>query len=163
MTTTTTIQVSRNTAESLKRLFPGYTYDEILKKVASGQAVDLLSQLDNYIVPFKKTINPATWDEENRRVGLHGVITSALMHFPAGPIGLVEARIMLNSKGHDRPIVPTLEDSYIALEDETYEATGLCIPVAPGDVIRTEWYNYDGKEPHTVPVEVTILKFAGQR
>lgn len=163
MSDNTTIQVSRDTADSMRRLFPGLTYEEIIRKFATGQALDLTSQLDSHTIPFRKTINEATWDEEKRRAGVLGVIIAAYIHFPAGPCGLVEVRIVLEAKGGERPIVPSIENTYIALEDETYPSTGLSIPVEPNDIIRTEWYNYDGKEPHTVPAEVVIMKFAGRR
>ena len=162
MADTTTIQVSRETAESMRRLFPHLTYEEILRKLASGQALDLMSQLDSHTIPFRKTINPATWDEEKRRVGVLGSINAAYIHFPAGPTGLVEVRIVLETEGSERQIVPSVDRTYIALEDDTYQSAVLAIPVSPSDILRTEWYNYDGLNAHTVPAEVVIMKFAGR-
>lgn len=152
---TTTIQVSRESAASLRSSYPTLTYEEIIQRLIAND----LTFLDTRILEFTKLIKPGYQDEQQRQPGVKGLITGVLMHFPAGCLGLVEVRVVRQSyKGGEAPVVPSLEDSFIALDDINFRATSLAIPVEARDIIRVEWRNYDGGFAHTVPVFVFVSK-----
>lgn len=148
----TTIQVEQETADMLKTSFEGMTYDAAIRRLLAGFDS---ANAGTEILTFRKTILAAQSDEQDRRVGVKGIIIAAFMHFPPGTNGLVEVRIVL---GGTDAIVPSQENTFIALDDETFPATGLSIPVSPGSIVRVEWFNYDGAFAHTVPVEVIVMK-----
>ena len=151
----TTIQVSRSRALALRETFPNLTYDEIIQRLL-GQ--DTFTP-DTRVLEFTKLIKPGYQDEQIRQPGVNGLITGTLMHFPPGPSGLVEVRIVLQgSRGGNDPIFPSLEDAFVALDDSDLAVTGLAIPVQSRDNIRVEWYNYDGGFAHTVPVFVLVSR-----
>ena len=64
-TPTTTIQVSRDIAETIKRTYPSLSYDDVLRRLLAGTLSHLGT--DTSILDFRKTINPATQNEEIRR------------------------------------------------------------------------------------------------
>lgn len=149
------MQLSRESAASLRSIYPNLTYDEIVQRLVSR---DLLTP-DTRVLSFTKLTKPGYKDEQSRQPGNKGLVTAVLMHFPAGTSGLVEVRVVKQStKGGQDYIVPSLEDSYIALDDTEFVAAPLSILVEPRDTIRVEWYNYDGGFAHTVPVFVLVSK-----
>ena len=151
----TTIQLSRESAASLRAAHPNLTYDEIIQRLVSQ---DLVTP-DTRVLSFSKLIKPGYQDEQARQPGTKGLVVAVLMHFPAGASGLVEIRVVKQSHGGGKDyIVPSLEDSFIALDDTEFVAAPLSIPVESRDTIRTEWYNYDGGFAHTVPVFVLVSK-----
>jgi len=149
----TTIQVSRQTADIIRRLFPGFTYDQAIQILAVSSADEAKV---TRILPFSVTANPLTRVEQTRNPGVDGKIISAHLHFPSGPSGLVDVRIMLNSSAGDTPVVPSIDDAFIALNDATLDVFDLNIKVGTADKIRVEWYNYDSGFSHTIPVEVIV-------
>ena len=153
--TTTTIQVSRESAASLRSIYPNLTYDEIVQRLVSQ---DLVTP-DTRVLEFSKLIKPSYQDEQKRQPGYKGLITAILMHFPTGTCGLVEVRVVKRSHGGGQEyLAPSLEDSFIALDDTEFTSGPLSIPVESRDTIRVEWYNYDGGFAHTVPVFVLVNK-----
>ena len=135
-------------------LFPGVP--------PTQQLVLLLQELvpgsigSSAIIPFQKTVETAYQDEEERMVPYNGVIRDVIMGFPAGCHQLVEVRLVYLPKGGGRKhIVPTLADTFVALDDFTVLFQPKYPVKAPGN-LRVEWYNYDSLNTHTVPVIATI-------
>lgn len=166
----TTIQVSREVAELLRKILPGKTYDEALRTVLSIQGSEnVLSRRsesagaevqtkDTRVLDFVLKINPATKNELVARPNVGGLITAVAIFFPAGASGLVEVQITKISDKAREKIIPSREDSVIALDDELFFAQGLSIPIEDRDQIRVEWFNYDGGFAHTVPVYIFVTK-----
>jgi len=68
------------------------------------------------VITFRKTVTYLYQDEQERMVPFDGIIRDVLMAFPAGCQQLVEVRLMYLPKGGGRKyIVPTIEDSFVAL------------------------------------------------
>lgn len=154
---TTTVQVDQSTAEALKQLYPGLTYDEAIRRLMAG--FPFSPRADTYILDFILSINPATWNSQRRQAGINGVITGAFIYFPAGPSGLVEVRVQVEYRGGGRKnILPTRDDSFIALDNTPFFSSGLSIPVAANDAVVTDWYNYDGGFAHTIPVFIFVTR-----
>ena len=109
------------------------------------------------VVPFQKTIATSYQDEQERMVPFDGIIRDVLIAFPAGCQQLVEVRLMYLPRGGGRKyIVPTIEDSFIALDDFTALFQPRFPIKAPGN-LRVEWWNYDSLNVHTVPVIATVV------
>jgi len=126
------------------------------------QLILLLSELvpgavgPSVIIPFQKTISTAYQDEQERMVPYNGIIENVIMGFPAGCHQLVEVDLLyLPTGGGKKYIIPTIEDTYIALDDFTVLFRPGYPIKAPGN-LRVEWWNYDSLNAHTVPVIVTI-------
>jgi len=108
------------------------------------------------VIPFQKTVATAYQDEQERLIPFNGIIGDVIMGFPAGCQQLVEVRLLyLPTGGGKKYIIPTIEDTYIALDDFTVLFRPGYPVKAPGN-LRVEWWNYDSLNPHTVPVIVTI-------
>ena len=104
------------------------------------------------IISFTKSVAAATQDELDRQVPFTGVVSSVLIAFPAGCHQLVEVRLRyLPQGGSSYYIVPTLEDSFIALDDVTVVFTPRMLVKAPG-LLKVEWFNYDSLNDHSVSV-----------
>jgi hypothetical protein len=160
MTQPTTIQVSRETADLLKQLFPSFTFDQSIKAV-TALAVDsgATSAHNTRTLPFRVPANPLTVVEQQRIGGVDGKIIGVIMHFPEGCAGLVEARVMLESDSlGEIPVFPSIDETFIALNAETTDQEDLDIKILKTEKIRVEWWNYDGANVHTVPVEVLVEK-----
>ena len=109
------------------------------------------------IIPFQKTIPTAYQDEEDRQVPFTGIIRDVLMCFPAGCQQLLEVRLMYYPAGGSyRYVVPTLDDSFVALDDFTVIFQPRFPIMRPGN-LRVEWWNYDSLNTHSVPVIATIV------
>ena len=151
----TTIQVSKESAATMRQTYPNLTYEEIVRRLIAQDLVDL----DTRIIEFTKLIKPGYQDEQVRQPGTKGLITAVVMHFPTGTCGLVEVRVIKQShKGGQEYLVPSIEGAFIALDDAPFVSGPLSIPVESRDTIRVEWYNYDGGFAHTVPVFVFVNK-----
>lgn len=108
------------------------------------------------VIPFQKTIATAYQDEQARQVPFTGIIREVIMAFPAGCQQLVEVRMVYYpNTGGKSFIVPTIEDSFIALDDFTVVFNPRFPVQSPGR-LEIEWWNYDSLNTHTVPV-VAIL------
>lgn len=114
--------------------------------------------MQSIVIPFAKDINPATRDDQVRRVPFQGRIRGVDILFPPGPSNLVEVRLMLSSGGVYDPVFPGVDDTFIALDDITIDDENLDVSVKPGDELRVEWWNHDGGFAHNVPVLVTLEK-----
>ena len=135
-------------------LFPGAT--------TAQQQILLLSELvpgaigASAVISFQKTVAVAYQDEQDRMVPFNGIIESVIMGFPAGCHQLLEANLLyLPAGGGRKSIVPTIEDTFIALDDFTVLFRPSYPIRAPGN-LRVEWWNYDSLNVHTVPVIITI-------
>ena len=108
------------------------------------------------VIPFQKTVATAYQDEQERLVPFNGIIGDVIMGFPAGCQQLVEVRLLyLPTGGGKKYIIPTIEDTFIALDDVTVLFRPNYPVKSPGN-LRVEWWNYDSLNPHTVPVIATI-------
>lgn len=112
------------------------------------------------VLPFSKAVAALTKEEEKHSAGFDGVITNAYLHFPPGPNTLVDVRIVVEGRGGERYVVPSLADRFIALDNVTLPVNDINFPVEATDTIRVEWWNYDGANPHRVPVEVMVARVA---
>jgi len=109
------------------------------------------------VVTFQKTVATSYQDEQERMVPFDGIIRDVLIAFPSGCQQLVEVRLMYLPRGGGRKyIVPTIEDSFIALDDFTALFQPRFPIKAPGN-LRVEWWNYDSLNTHSVPVIVTVV------
>ncbi|GAI90681.1 unnamed protein product, partial [marine sediment metagenome] len=108
------------------------------------------------VIPFQKTVAVAYQDEQERLIPFNGIIENVIMGFPAGCHQLLEVDVLyLPSGGGKKYIIPTIEDTYIALDDFTVLFRPSYPIKAPGN-LRVEWWNYDSLNVHTVPVIATI-------
>ncbi|GAI98601.1 unnamed protein product [marine sediment metagenome] len=135
-------------------LFPGAT--------TAQQQILLLQELvpggmgASAIIPFQKTIAVAYQDEQERLIPFNGIIENVIMGFPAGCHQFLEVDLLyLPAGGGRKYIIPTIEDTYIALDDFTVLFRPNYPIKAPGN-LRVEWWNYDSLNVHTVPVIATI-------
>ena len=134
--------------------FPGAT--------TAQQQVLLLQELvpgaigASAIIPFQKTVAVAYQDEQERQVPFSGIIENVIMGFPAGCHQLLEVDLLyLPAGGGRKCIIPTIENTFIALDDFTVLFRPGYPIKAPGQ-LRVEWWNYDSLNVHTVPVIATI-------
>lgn len=108
------------------------------------------------ILSFKKETDKAFMDQQLLPVTVRGVVTDVLIAFPAGCHQLVDVRVLyLPRSGGRTYLVPTEDDQFIALDN----FTATFKPMAPVDVggqLAVEWWNYDSRNAHTVPVAVQI-------
>ena len=108
------------------------------------------------VIPFQKTVATAYQDEQERLIPFNGIIGDVIMGFPAGCQQLVEVKLLyLPTGGGKKYIIPTIEDTFIALDDVTVLFRPNYPVKSPGN-LRVEWWNYDSLNPHTVPVIATI-------
>ena len=126
------------------------------------QLILLLSELvpgavgASAIISFQKTVAVAYQDEQERMVPFSGIIENVIMGFPAGCHQLVEVDLLyLPAGGGRKRIIPTIENTFIALDDFTVLFRPGYPLKAPGN-LRVEWWNYDSLNTHNVPVIVTI-------
>lgn len=109
------------------------------------------------VIPFQKTVATAYQDEQDRQVPFHGVVQDVIMAFPAGCQQLVEVRLVYYPQGGSKSfIVPTIEDSFIALDDFTMLFQPRFLVEFPGN-LRVEWWNYDSLNTHCVPVVALVV------
>ena len=109
------------------------------------------------IIPFQKSVATAYQDEQERIVPFSGVIRDVIMAFPAGCQQLVEVCLKYFPQGGSYSwIIPTITESYIALDDFTVLFQPRFPIKAPG-MLRVEWWNYDSLNTHNVPVIATIF------
>ena len=111
----------------------------------------------SHIIPFQKTVAVSFQDEQERQVPITGIIRDVIMGFPAGCQQLVEVRLIYSLAGGGRSyIVPTVDNSFVALDDVTVVFQPRFPVRAPG-VIKVEWWNYDSLNTHSVPVIITVV------
>lgn len=109
------------------------------------------------ILFFSMDVNPSTQKEMRKMVKFAGFVREVRIKFPAGCANLVSVRLMHEEKNdEDKQIIPTTDETYVALDDDEFKISGLHIPVSKGNSIRVEWWNYDNALTHTVPVTVVI-------
>jgi len=112
------------------------------------------------IIPFQKTIATSYQDEQDRDIRFTGTVRDVIMAFPAGCQQLVEVRmIYFPAGGGGSYIIPTVDDTFIALDDFTVVFQPRYIVAAPGR-LRVEWWNYDSLNTHSVPVIATLVPTA---
>lgn len=115
------------------------------------------------VLPFSKEVAALEKDEEKHSANFEGLITNAYLHFPPGTNALVDVRIVVEGRGGERYLVPSLAGRFIALDNVTLPVNNINYPIESTDVIRVEWWNYDGATSHRVPVEVMVARFAAPR
>ena len=113
-------------------------------------------KIGKVILNFRKTVPSLTYEKVEHPIIYRGKITKVSMHFPPGCNSLVEARlIFIDSEGEIHYIVPSIPDSYIALDDVTqpfevdFEITGR-------GTLRAEFQNHDNTWEHTISIIVTL-------
>ena len=132
---------------------PGTT--EQLITIMAAQAPEILG--NSSIIPFQKEIPTAYQDEQDRQVPFDGMVRDVVMGFPAGCQQLMEVRLMYYPAGGSYGyIIPTIDDSFIALDDFTAMFSPRFLIKRPGN-LRVEWWNYDSLNVHTVPVIATVV------
>lgn len=110
------------------------------------------------IIPFLKNIPAATQDEQTRQVPFNGTVVTVDMAFPKGPHHLVEVALKYKAAaGGSIPLVPHIEDTFIALDDQKITFEPNIKIAAPGHLV-VEWWNYDSLHSHGVPVIVTMKR-----
>lgn len=108
------------------------------------------------IISFKKEVTSAFMDQQLLPVTVKGVVTEALMAFPAGCHQLVDVRFLYLPSGGGRiNLMPSEDDQFIALDNFTATFKPLA-RVDVGGQLAVEWWNYDSRNAHTVPVVVQI-------
>jgi len=107
------------------------------------------------VIPFYKEIATAYQDEQIRNVTFKGIVYEVLMGFPSGCQHLVEVRLFYSKNGSESYIVPSIDESYIKLDDFTTVFRPMYPVDSPGK-LTVEWYNYDSDNVHSVPVIVTL-------
>lgn len=108
------------------------------------------------VIPFLKNIPAATQDEQTRQVPFSGTVVTVDMAFPKGPHHLVEVALKYKpSAGGSMALVPRIEDTFIALDDQKITFKPNIEVAAPGHLV-VEWWNYDSLHSHEVPVIVTL-------
>lgn len=116
----------------------------------------LLAPTDSYIISFSRSIPAATANAEAQRIPFDANIVAAFIHFPPGVHQLVDVRLTAIVGDALRYIVPSKQDSYIALDDSFIPFLGLKLFLPSGSTLQAEWYNYDGANAHTVPLTVVV-------
>lgn len=107
-------------------------------------------------IPFKKTVPAKTQDELDRNVVRDSIVDSVLMLFPAGCHNLVEVSLVYHpQKGKKQYVVPSVENSFIALDDVPALFHPNTPLKAPGN-LRVEWWNYDTLNSHEVVVIASL-------
>lgn len=108
------------------------------------------------VIPFKKTVPAETQDELERNVLRDSIVDSVLMLFPAGCHNLVEVNLRyIPEKGKSIDVCPSVEDSFIALDDVAALFHPNTPVKAPGN-LRVEWWNYDTLNSHEVVVIASL-------
>lgn len=110
------------------------------------------------VISFRRNIAAATSDFEERTVVVDGAVSRVHMSFPSGPQFLMRVRLVVRRSGDEntRLVVPSDDDTYVALDGADIDFVDLSVPVARGDTLVAEWYNYDAANAHQVPVLVTV-------
>lgn len=107
-------------------------------------------------LPFKKSVPAETQDELDRNVIRDSIVDAVLMLFPAGCHNLVEVNLVYHPvKGSKQYIIPSVEDSSIALDDVAALFHPNTPIKAPGK-LRVEWWNYDTLNSHEVVVIASL-------
>lgn len=157
----TTIQVGQDTARRLKEAFlPGTTYDAAIQALL-GEKVAMEKKLEEVVqfthtLSFKKPIAALQEDSQEQRVPFDGLITDVIMDFPSGTEFLVEVRLLYMDGKTKYFVIPSVDDSFIALDDANPHFK-VNYPTKANSRLKVEWYNYDGLNSHTIPVIVTML------
>jgi len=134
----------------------GSLVEALLKLVEVLQGLVPESIGNSHVIPFQKTIATSYQDEQDRGIPISGVVRDVIMAFPAGCQHLVDVRLIYYPTGGSRVlIVPTIDDSFIALDDFTAVFSPHFLVKAPGN-LRVEWWNYDSLNTHSVPVVVLL-------
>jgi len=109
------------------------------------------------VISFQKEVATAYQDEQDRQVPFDGIVKYVIMGFPAGCQQLLEVNLAYYpSTGSRKLIIPTIENSFIALDDFSVLFEPRFPIKRPGN-LRVEWWNYDSLNTHTVPVVVTVV------
>lgn len=107
-------------------------------------------------LPFKKSVPSEYQDEQERLVNRTSIVDWVLMSFPAGCQHLVDVRLTYHpTDGGPRYIIPSIEESYIALDDTTVIFSPVYLVERPGK-LRVEWWNYDTLNSHEVVVIASL-------
>ena len=116
--------------------------------------------LRSQIMSFSRSIPALVDDFQEFSVKTDGHMTSVVMHFPPGPQFLVDVRIGVKPRGSNSIIwiVPSEDESFIR-DDDAVKPFVVDAVVTVGDVVRVQWKNFDGANPHEVPVDATIQPF----
>ena len=127
-----------------------------------GQLITVMQDLvpeslgKSEIIPFQKTVAVSRQEEQDRQIPFTGTVRDVIMAFPAGCHQLVEVRLVYLPKGGSyKYVVPTIDSSFVALDDFTVMFSPRFLVKSPGN-LRVEWWNYDSLNSHTVPVIVTL-------
>lgn len=115
----------------------------------------VLPQETSITIPFRKRVNSLSTAEEEHRVPVDGILTSVIMHFPPGTNSLVEVRVLYFINKNKFFVVPSLDDSFIAMDGTTHPFP-VNLPVVMDGKLRVEFKNYDGKFEHSVSVVAMI-------
>lgn len=151
---TTTIQLSRTLAESLRRKFPDGTYDQAITRLMATSPQDVERHTD--LLQYSETVAILGRASQDRRTPFKGHVVAVYFHFPPGPSNLVDVRVTLERRGRFQQIVPRERDTYVALDDIMFPIESLRIPVEPQQAIQVEWFNHDGAFAHTIPVSIVV-------
>lgn len=109
-----------------------------------------------YVISFRKSVASLEKTSEKHRVPFKGKISTVEIHFPPGCESLVDVRLLHYCGGSKKCVVPSVEDKYIALDDDTFKIVDRNFPAQEGDTLVVEYLNYDGGYPHTISVDVSI-------
>jgi len=145
----TTIQIEQETADKLRALFPGMTYEAAITRLITAPRT-------SSTIVFKKTIAALEEESEEHRVPFDSIITEVTMHFPPGASALVDVRLLYFYGKEKNFVVPTLEGKYIALDDATPSFV-VGFPVKKEGRLKIEFLNYDSGNEHTISVIVTLI------
>jgi hypothetical protein len=152
---TTTVQLTRELVERLRRKFPDATFDQaVTNLMAAAEFGDLKTDLLQYsqVTPILGRA------QQDRRAPFNGHIVAVFFHFPPGPSNLVDVRVNLQRRASFEQIVPRQRDTYIALDDNKFPVESLLIPVEPQQAIQVQWFNHDGAFAHTIPVSIVVKR-----
>lgn len=154
MTQTTTVQIGRDLAERLRRMFPDATFDQgITSLIASAD----IGERQTDLLQYSTSVAALGRGAQDRRAPFKGLIVSVSFHFPPGPSNLVDVRVNLQRRSRFEQIVPRERDTFIALDAIMFPVNVL-IPVEPGQAIQVQWFNHDGAFAHTIPVSIVVMK-----
>lgn len=116
----------------------------------------LIAPPDSLILSFNKSIPPATADAQKRRIPFPVFIVAVFISFPPGTNQLVDVRLTASVRGTLDYIIPSHDNSFISLDSSLIPYLNLRIPMQEGTELQAEWFNYDGVNPHTVPISIVI-------
>lgn len=149
----TTIQIGQDCADRLKELSGGAPYDLAIRQLLSLRE----AKPGPYgLLSFAKTVAVITQDEEDRLIPFDGYLHTVFMNFPPGPNHLVDVRLLYIRGQNTRFVVPSRDDSFIALDDSSPIFPNLNFPVEKDGRLRVEWWNYDSSNTHKIPVVVIM-------